>query len=114
MLVALDVSSLAPVTSREPMPLFQAYSAAWSHRATLASESIDILYVELHRANLDAFLKVDNPILDFVGERWEAGTPPVQFEREFSRRWPMLFGRSLARAVSAHVGAVRSVLKNFS
>ena len=95
------------------MPLLEAYSAAWSDRAGLGSESIEILYIEMHRSELDAFLTVSNPILDFVEEAWEAGSPPDQFEREFSRRWWMLFGRSLTRAVGANVNAVRAVLKNF-
>lgn len=96
------------------MPLFEAYSAAWSDRVTLGSEALDILYIGMHRADLDAFLKLSNPILDFVIERWEAGSPPDQFEREFSRRWWMLFGRSLTRAVGANINAVRAVLKNLS
>ena len=103
----------AVVRFREPMPLLEAYSAAWSDRAGLGSESIEILYIEMHRSELDAFLTVSNPILDFVEEAWEAGSPPDQFEREFSRRWWMLFGRSLTRAVGANVNAVRAVLKNF-
>jgi catalase (peroxidase I) len=95
------------------MPVFAAYSAAWSDRTRLGSDAIALLYVEMHRADLDALLKVSNPILDFVVERWQSGTPPDRFEREFSRGWWMLFARSMGRAVVAQVDAIRTIAKNF-
>jgi hypothetical protein len=49
--------------------------AAWTERTAIGSDAIDILCIEMHRAELDAFLKVSNPILDYVGERWGGGLP---------------------------------------
>lgn len=101
--------------SREAIPLFGAYSAAWSRRPAPTGETgetVDVLYVEMHRADLDAFLKISNPILDFATEHWNAGSPPVRFEREFSRHRWSLIGRSLTGAAAANVRAVRAVLEN--
>lgn len=95
----------------EPDPLSDAYRSAWATRLALADDSLQILYTVMHRAGLDRFLEIPNPILEFTTQHWERGTTPDQFDEDPRRKALVLYARIVTNAVTTTARAIRTIMR---
>lgn len=99
------------VKPAESDPLADAYTSAWARRTALNDDSLQILYTAMHQADLDRFLVIDNPVLEFATQRWERGTAPEQFGEDLRRNALLLYARIVRNAVATTARAVRTIMR---